>query len=267
MPTSDWTPTIYDVSGRQNYLPLPNTCNPSMSTSKKPDPRYEDRIWSISSSGSLYYGTMPGQARDRHTRIGVPTKLGKVLEVKHTKKWVTRTGGSVSAFKFKVSPVSVQPPGDTSPVYAVNKWWVLAEGLFDPFEHVEHWQTPQSILDDYDIWTQTPNDTKVAQGKWLKSFFKGDQLEDSGYNQRGRKRAQVRTITPGADGVRRQLDSTSSSSSSSSSKFVDVFGTPRPASQPAPTATDARMLSQDSNVQPPQRRTGIVMCVCCVCSV
>ena len=157
---------------------------------KKPDTRYEEHLWSISSSGTLYYATMPGQNRSRNTHLDAPTRLGRVLDVKYTSRhYVKDSSEKVGAFKLKVSPPNPAASANLSPLYVVAKWYVLVENKFDSFDHVDQWQTPQSILDEYDLWSDHPKDSRVKEGRWLKNYFKtGEQKDDSGYGQRNRKR-------------------------------------------------------------------------------
>ena len=231
-------------------------------TEKNPDTRHEEHLWSISTSGTLYFATMPGQNRNRTTHIDAPTRVGKVLQVKYTSRWYVKdSSDKVGAFKLQISPQNQPPSANQSPVYAVAKWYVLVENKFDTFEHVQRWQTPQAILDNYEVWTDYPKDSAVKNGTWLKKYFKtAEQKEDSGYQQSRRKRAVVRT-TDAASSARRKLADGSSSSSSSSSSPLDVFAGQAGSPAPAKKAVDTMMLSQDP-VEPPPAAPGIMICVC-----
>ena len=232
-------------------------------TEKKPDTRYEDHLWSISSSGTLYYATMPGQNRSRQTHLDVPTRLGRVMEVKYTSRhYVQDSSERVGAFKLKVAPPQAPASASQSPVYAVNKWYVLVENKFDTFAHVDRWRTPVAIRENYEVWTEYPNDYRVSNGRWLKNYFKtAEQKDDSGFGQRKqRKRSLVRT-SEGTNSARRRLVGDPSSSSSSSSAEVDVFGQQPGPSSAANSALDTMMASQDS-LQPPPDHPGIMICVC-----
>jgi hypothetical protein len=218
---------------------------------KKPDTRFEEHLWSISSSGTLYYATMPGQNRSRNTHLDAPTRLGRVLEVKYTvtsRHIVEDSGEKVGAFKLKVSPPRPAASASQSPIYAVNKWYVVVEDKFDSFDHVEHWQTPQSILDDYDFWSEYPKDTRVKDGRWLKNYFKtAEQKDDSGYGQRKRKRARVRT-TDGKNKVAASWQATPPPRPPCMTSSANM----QPGTSSAHnSATDSMTLSQDSLRPPP----------------
>ena len=227
-------------------------------SNKNPDDRYLGNIWSISSHGTLYVGTLPGQQLPRGATLTQPTRLGVVVEVRYTSKCRTSTGGKVPAFKILVHPAQPTPTPTSSPVYVQDKWWVVAEGNFDPFEHVPRWQTPQELLAAYELFTQSPKGRDSKEGRWLKNYFAADVPLDNSFSESAR--AQVRTTTPA---TRRRLEQTGNSPSASStpSGGFNVFGN-APTSQPPANAMEAMMSSQSSQGSalppPPQGRIGMM---------
>ena len=235
------------------------------SSSKHPDDRYLSNIWSISSRGTLYVGTQPGQPLPRGGRLTEPTRLGQVLEVKYTAKQVTPAGGKVPAFKLRVQPGPPPTTQSTSPVYAADKWWVVAEQNFDPFEHVPNWRTPQQLLTAYDVFATKPRSKAAKEGRWLKNYFAADAGLDESFSS-APALPQVVTTTAAA---RRRLElpetTPPAAPSAGPSGSFNVFGSAPP---PSATATESMMLSQTSpGAVPPPPRGGIgMLCLIYGCS-
>lgn len=227
------------------------------SSHKNPDDTYEGFIWSISSRGTLYVSTVPGQPAPRGSSLTAPTRLGVVIQVKWTKKWTNTAGSKIPAFYIQVEPSQPATSSSSmSPVYNINKWYVVAEANFDPFEHVPHWQTPPQLLEAYDEYAQRPKGKAVKEGRWFKNYFAAD-LPSETNTSFTVARGQVRTITPS---TRRRLESDSTSTPPSAG--FNVFSGAPTSESPAAAggATAAMMLSQSSPggaPAPPQGRNGM----------